>query len=67
MSPVPLILVSSAYWKRIAGVDETDHVTKFGNIGAGDLNLLRIADTRGRSGGAMYWNFYSKNPLEPNF
>jgi uncharacterized protein (TIGR00730 family) len=66
MSPVPLILVSSAYWGGLLEWMKQTMLTKYGNIGAGDLNLLRIADTADEVVQHVL-DFYSKSPLEPNF
>lgn len=66
MSPVPLILVSSAYWGGLLEWMKQTMLTKYGYIGATDLNLLRIADTADEVVDHVL-DFYSKNPLEPNF
>ena len=66
MSPVPLILVGSAFWGGLLEWMKQTMLTKYGNIAAGDLNLLRIADTAAEVVEHVL-DFYSKSPLEPNF
>ncbi|MHA4808167.1 LOG family protein [Flavitalea flava] len=66
MSPVPLILVGSAYWSGLLDWMKTTMLEKYGNISPHNLDLLRIADTAEEVVGHVL-DFYKKNPLEPNF
>ena len=65
MLQVPLILVGSTYW---AGLMEWLQTTMLAEqyISSEDLQLLKIADTA-EEVAAHVLNFYSKNPLQPNF
>jgi uncharacterized protein (TIGR00730 family) len=65
MLQVPLILVGSTYW---AGLMEWLQTTMLSEqyISSEDLQLLKIADTA-EEVAAHVLNFYSKNPLQPNF
>ncbi len=66
MSRVPLILVCSAYWSGLLDWMKQTMLSKYGNILANDLNLLRIADTAEEVVGHLL-DFYAKSPLQPNF
>jgi uncharacterized protein (TIGR00730 family) len=66
MSRVPLILVSSAYWGGLVDWMKETMLRVNGNISPQDLDLLKIADTAEEVAEHML-DFYSKNPLEPNF
>ena len=66
MSRVPLILVSSAYWGGLVDWMKETMLRVNGNISPQDLDLLKIADTPEEVAEHML-DFYSKNPLEPNF
>jgi len=66
MSPVPLILVGSAYWKGLLDWMKETMLHQHGTISAKDLDLLKIADTAEEVVEHLL-NFYSRKPLEPNF
>jgi uncharacterized protein (TIGR00730 family) len=66
MSPVPLILVGSAYWGGLFEWMKDMMLSKNHNISAKDLDLLRIADTAEEVAGHVL-DFYTRNSLQPNF
>jgi len=66
MSPVPLILVGSAYWKGLLDWMKETMLRQHGTISPKDLDLLKIADTAGEVVEHLL-HFYSRKPLEPNF
>lgn len=66
MSPVPLILVSSAYWGGLIEWMKETMFQKSGNISQNDLGLLHIADTADEVAEHVL-NFYSRHALQPNF
>jgi uncharacterized protein (TIGR00730 family) len=66
MSQVPLILVSKSYWSGLLDWMQETMLKKASNISTSDLNLLKIADTPGEVVDHVL-NFYSRNPLQPNF
>lgn len=66
MSPVPLILVGSAYWGGLLAWMKETMLRKNNNISSKDLDLLKIADTAEEVADHVL-DFYTKNPLEPNF
>jgi hypothetical protein len=66
MSRVPLILVSSAYWGGLVDWMKETMLKANGNISPQDLDLLKIVDTAEEVVEHML-DFYSINPLEPNF
>jgi uncharacterized protein (TIGR00730 family) len=66
MSPVPLILVSSAYWGGLLDWMKKTMFERAGNISQEDLDLLKIADSADEVAEHIL-NFYSKHPLQPNF
>src|SRR3984885_2497124 len=66
MSQVPLILVSKSYWSGLLDWMQETMLKKASNISTSDLNLLKIADTPDEVVEHVL-NFYSKNPLQPNF
>ncbi|WP_205409981.1 TIGR00730 family Rossman fold protein [Flavihumibacter solisilvae] len=65
MLQVPLILVGSTYWAGLMEWLQTTMLTEQ-YISSEDLQLLKIADTA-EEVAAHVLNFYSKNPLQPNF
>jgi uncharacterized protein (TIGR00730 family) len=66
MSPVPLILVGSAYWGGLLAWMKGTMLQKNNNISPKDLDLLTIADTA-EEVAEYVLDFYTRNPLEPNF
>ncbi|HEY0679710.1 MAG TPA: TIGR00730 family Rossman fold protein [Chitinophagaceae bacterium] len=66
MSQVPLILVGSEYWGGLVAWMNETMFQQNGNISAGDLNLLKIADTP-EEVAAHVLSFYSQHSLQPNF
>ncbi len=66
MSPVPLILVGSAYWGGLLDWMKKTMLECTGNISANDFELLKVADTADQVA-AHVLNFYGKNSLQPNF
>lgn len=66
MSQVPLILVSKSYWSGLLDWMQEIMLKKASNISTSDLNLLKIADTPDEVVDHVL-NFYSRNPLQPNF
>ncbi len=66
MSPVPLILVGSEYWKGLLGWITDVMLKKSGNISPNDLDLLKVADTASEVAEHVL-DFYSKHSLQPNF
>lgn len=66
MSQVPLILVGTAYWKGLVDWMKETMLTQSANISQADLDLLRIADTPEEVVSHVL-QFYTKNPLQPNF
>jgi uncharacterized protein (TIGR00730 family) len=66
MSPVPLILVGSAYWGGLLAWMKGTMLQKNNNISPKDLDLLTIADTAEEVAEHVL-DFYTRNPLEPNF
>jgi hypothetical protein len=66
MSQVPLILVSKSYWSGLLDWMQETMLKKASNISTSDLNFLKIADTPDEVVEHVL-NFYSKNPLQPNF
>ncbi|MBI1341471.1 MAG: TIGR00730 family Rossman fold protein [Terrimonas sp.] len=66
MLSVPLILVGKEYWGGlISWIKEVMH-EKENNISAGDLELLKLADTPSEVTEHLL-SFYSKHALQPNF
>lgn len=62
----PMILVGRAYWKGLLDWMHTTMEEEQHNIGPADLDLLKVFDTPEEV--VDYFNdFYSKNPLRPNF
>ncbi|MBO9566750.1 MAG: TIGR00730 family Rossman fold protein [Niastella sp.] len=66
MSPVPLILFGSQYWGGLMEWMKETMLQKANNISAGDLDLLKIADTPEEVVEHVL-QFYTKHPLQPNF
>jgi uncharacterized protein (TIGR00730 family) len=66
MSPVPLILFGSQYWGGLMDWMKETMLQKANNISAGDLDLLKIADTPEEVVEHVL-QFYTKHPLQPNF
>lgn len=66
MSQVPLILVGSDYWAGLLDWMKKTMLLQAKNISAVDLDLLKIADTAEEVVDHVL-QFYSKNPLQPNF
>jgi len=66
MSQVPLILVGSDYWGGLVEWMKDTMLRKHNNISAKDLDLLAIADTADEVA-ALVLDFYTRNPLQPNF
>ena len=66
MSPVPLILVSSAYWGGLLDWIKSTMLSKYNYISPDNLDLLRIADTADEVVEHVL-HFYSQHSLEPNF
>src|ERR1700730_755388 len=66
MSPVPLILVGSAYWGGLLDWIKATMLMRTGNISDQDLELLKIADTADEVADHVL-NFYAKHSLQPNF
>ena len=66
MSKVPLILVGSGYRGGLVEWMKDTMLSKHNNISAKDLDLLVIADTADEVAAHML-DFYTRNPLEPNF
>src|SRR5579862_870065 len=65
MLQVPLILVGSGYWNGLlAWMKQT--MISAGNISDKDFDLLCVADTAEEVAEHVL-NFYTKNPLQPNF
>ncbi len=65
MSQVPLILVGSAYWEGMMKWLKTTMLNEE-YISAVDLDLLKVADTAEEVADHVL-QFYSRNPLQPNF
>lgn len=65
MSAVPLILVGSAYWKGLMDWLKSTMLTEE-YISAVDLELLKVVDTADEVAEELL-QFYSRNPLQPNF
>ncbi len=66
MLQVPLILVSSDYWSGLLEWMQETMLKKANNISVADFDLLKIADTPEEVVEHVL-NFYTKNPLQPNF
>jgi hypothetical protein len=66
MSPVPLILVGSSYWKGLLDWIQETMLKQSHNISAKDLELLQTADTAEEVVEHVL-NFYSRHALQPNF
>lgn len=66
MSPVPLILVGSSYWRGLLDWMKSTMLEQSGNISDQDLDLLHIADTSDEVADHIL-RFYSKHSLQPNF
>lgn len=66
MSQVPLILVGSQYWKGLVDWMKETMLQQSANISQADLDLLQIADTPEEVVSHVL-QFYTKNPLQPNF
>jgi uncharacterized protein (TIGR00730 family) len=66
MSPVPLILVGSAYWGGLLDWMKETMMKGSGNISEQDLDLLRVADTADEVADLVL-NFYTRHSLQPNF
>ncbi|HOA37665.1 MAG TPA: TIGR00730 family Rossman fold protein [Flavihumibacter sp.] len=65
MSQVPLILVGSSYWKGLMDWLKSTMLTEE-YISAVDLDLLKVVDTAEEVAEELL-QFYSRNPLQPNF
>ncbi|MFT4024515.1 MAG: TIGR00730 family Rossman fold protein [Flavihumibacter sp.] len=65
MSQVPLILVGSTYWKGLMDWLKTTMLTEE-YITAVDLDLLKVVDSADEVAEELL-QFYSRNPLQPNF
>ena len=66
MAQVPLILVGSEYWSGLIHWLQQTMLLKAGNISPEDMELLKVADTADEVAQHVL-QFYSKNPLQPNF
>lgn len=66
MSPVPLILLGAQYWGGLVDWMQETMLQKANNISPADLELLKIADTPEEVVEHVL-QFYTKNPLQPNF
>jgi len=66
MLQVPLILVGNDYWRGLVTWMQEIMVERAGYVSPEDINLLQIADTAEEVAQHVL-NFYSKNPLQPNF
>jgi uncharacterized protein (TIGR00730 family) len=66
MSRVPLILVGNSYWKGLLDWMKETMLHKHGNISQHNLDLLRMADTADEVAEHIL-QFYTNNPLQPNF
>jgi uncharacterized protein (TIGR00730 family) len=66
MSRVPLILVGTDYWQGLLEWMKQTMLHKHGNISPHNLDLLRLADTASEVAEHVL-QFYSNNPLQPNF
>lgn len=66
MSPVPLILVGSQYWSGLVDWMKETMLQKANNISPNDLDLLKVVDTPEEVVEHVL-QFYTKNPLQPNF
>ncbi|MDF2187519.1 TIGR00730 family Rossman fold protein [Paraflavitalea sp. CAU 1676] len=66
MSPVPLILVGSQYWGGLVDWMKETMLQKSNNISPNDLDLLKVVDTPEEVVEHVL-QFYTKNPLQPNF
>ena len=66
MSPVPLILVGSDYWKGLLDWMKEVMLRGSGNISDQDLELLTVVDTPDQVAEQIL-KFYTKHSLQPNF
>ena len=66
MAQVPLILVGTEYWGGLLDWLKKTMLEKAKNISVEDMDLLKIADTA-EEVAQLVLQFYSKNPLQPNF
>jgi len=66
MLQVPLILVGNDYWRGLVTWMQEIMVERASYVSPEDINLLQIADTADEVAQHVL-NFYSKNPLQPNF
>ena len=66
MSPVPLILVGSEYWKGLLEWMKEVMLRGSGNISDQDLELLTVVDTPDQVAEQIL-KFYTKHSLQPNF
>jgi uncharacterized protein (TIGR00730 family) len=66
MLQVPLILVGNDYWRGLVTWMQEVMMERVGYVSPEDINLLQIADTA-EEVAQHVMNFYSKNPLQPNF
>ena len=66
MLQVPLILVGNDYWRGLVSWMQEVMMERVGYVSPEDINLLQIADTAEEVAQHVL-NFYSKNPLQPNF
>ena len=66
MLQVPLILVGNDYWRGLVTWMQEVMMERVGYVSPEDINLLQIADTAEEVAQHVL-NFYSKNPLQPNF
>ena len=66
MLQVPLILVGSEYWAGLMTWIKAVMLEKESNVSAGDLDLLKVADTADDVAEIMK-HFYTQHALQPNF
>jgi uncharacterized protein (TIGR00730 family) len=66
MNETPMVLVGKEYWKGLLDWFSQVMRDEQHNIGPDDMNLLHLFDTPGEVVN-YFKEFYSKNPLRPNF
>src|SRR5687768_5419847 len=66
MLQVPLILVGNDYWRGLVTWMQEVMMERVNYVSPEDINLLQIADTADEVAQHVL-DFYSKNPLQPNF
>lgn len=66
MNETPMVLVGKEYWKGLLDWFSRVMRDEQHNIGSNDMNFLQLFDTPGEVVD-YFKEFYSKNPLRPNF